>query len=65
MRAIEDQAENQAEQAAYEEWVAEERAHGLNGEADIFRAGWVAGRDWSRAEQPAGPFLRPPMSERS
>ena len=50
MREIEERAENQAEQAAYAEWVAEARAHGLNGEADIFRAGWVAGRDWSDAE---------------
>ena len=50
MREIEDQAEDQAEQAAYDAWVAEARAHGLNGEADIFRAGWSAGRDYARAE---------------
>jgi hypothetical protein len=50
MREIEDQTESQAEQAAYDEWVAEARARGLNGEADIFRSGWVAGRDYSTAE---------------
>jgi hypothetical protein len=50
MREIEDQEEGRVEQVAYEEWVAEARAHGLNGEADIFRAGWVAGRDYARAE---------------
>ena len=50
MREIEDQEERQVEQAAYEEWVAEARAHGLNGEADTFRAGWVASRDYARAK---------------
>ena len=31
MREIEGREESQVEQAAYEEWVAEARAHGLNG----------------------------------
>jgi hypothetical protein len=47
---IEHQIEHQAEQAAYDTWVAEARGHGLNREADIFRAGWAAGRDRSNAE---------------
>jgi hypothetical protein len=50
MTEIEDQAEREAEQAAYDVWVAEARAHGLNGEADIFRAGWVAAREYSSTE---------------
>jgi hypothetical protein len=50
MSKIEDQVENQAEQAAYETWVTEARAHGLNGEPDIFRAGWVAARGWQHEE---------------
>jgi hypothetical protein len=54
MREIEDQEESRVEQAAYEAWVAEARAHGLNGEADIFRAGWVAACGWKRDESEKG-----------
>ena len=50
MPEIEMPEEIQAEQMAYDAWVAVSRGNGRNGERDIFRAGWLAGRDYSSAE---------------
>jgi hypothetical protein len=50
MPEIETPEEMQAEQLAYDAWVAVARGNGHNGERDIFRAGWLAGREYSSTE---------------
>ena len=50
MPEIETPEEIEAEQLAYDAWVAVARGNGHNRERDIFRAGWLANRDYSSTE---------------
>ena len=50
MPQIETQEESSAVQAAYDTWVIEAGKSGRNTERDVWRAAWIAGRDWQRQQ---------------